>query len=95
MALTWRPLASRQAYLDRVYELLNAFEPPTKPLDPHLVGANITIGIGFDLKAGGTTVQNAVFRVLGLNVDNTIQDPTFRQKEDDYIRQLRDACNGQ
>ena len=108
MALNWRPLSTssdpnvlKQALRDRLRTLLDAFEPPPNPQDrlkPVLVGGNITIGIGFDLKAGGTNIQNAVFRALGLDVNGTIIPSTntaARQQEDMYIRNLRIACQGQ
>jgi len=107
MSLNWRPISDpsvpdaqkRSDLLDRVYFLLNVFEPPPSSEDrfvPKLVRGNITIGIGFDLKAGGRTIQDAVFRAIGLVVDPTTPlDPTARQIENDYIDQLRRASEGQ
>jgi hypothetical protein len=106
MALNWRPVSDPTVpdaqkltdFLDRVYFLLNVFEPPARPEDrfiPEVVRGNITIGIGFDLKAGGERVQDVVFRVLGLDVDRTITDATARAIEDGYIEALRTASRGQ
>jgi len=106
MALSWRsisdpsvPDAQKQTdFLDRVYFLLNLFEPPPRPEDrfvPEVVRGNITIGIGFDLKAGGQRVQDVVFRVLGLDFALAAQQTDAGLREKSYIDALRMACQGQ
>ena len=63
MALNWQILSTssdpnvrKQALRERLRLQLDAFEPPPNAQDrlrPVLVRGNITIGIGFDLQAGG------------------------------------------
>ena len=63
MALNWQPPAGGN-YDDIMYAYLKAMEGDT--MAPVLVNGNPTIGVGFDLVAGGATVQNEVLIGLGL-----------------------------
>lgn len=71
MALNWTAtsIPAGGSFEDVLYNFLVPLEAPTSTerLQPALVKGNVTIGIGFDLKAGGLAVQNAVFKQLGLN----------------------------
>lgn len=69
MTIAWTRLAlpSGKTYADELYNFLTTFEAqtPEERQKPQLVNGDITIGVGFDLKTGGTTVQNAVFEKMG------------------------------
>ena len=66
MALNWQA-PSGGNFDDTFYNYLIVMEGPVNGdlLDPIRVNGNPTIGVGFDLVAGGATVQNAVLEGFG------------------------------
>ncbi|WP_459203872.1 calcium-binding protein [Ralstonia pseudosolanacearum] len=63
-------------------------------LNPQLIGGNPTIGVGFDLAAGGRVVQNAVLKGIGFSpaiVELTVAPAagTWQRTEYNYIQDLR------
>lgn len=70
MALNWQA-PSGSNFADTFYAYLKVMEGPAPGtgdiFHSLLVNGNPTIGVGFDLVAGGTTVQNAVLEGLGLS----------------------------
>jgi len=78
MSLNWRPapsipcsLPTSDPFTNSPYEFLKYLEAnnPFTRLNLHVVGGHLTIGIGFDLFAGGPAVVRAVFSRLGLDYD--------------------------
>jgi hypothetical protein len=67
MSLNWQPVAGN--FDDFLYNFLKPLEAATatQRQQPTLVNGNVTIGIGFDLKAGGKPVQDAVLDELGFD----------------------------
>lgn len=100
MTIAWTRLAlpSGKTYADELYNFLTTFEAqtPEERQKPQLVNGDITIGVGFDLKAGGTTVQNAVFEKMGFSAKvvgaTNNSNLTAAEKEDyKYVQLLRQA----
>jgi hypothetical protein len=69
MSLNWRPAPSipcsvgtSDPFINSLYEFLKYLEAnnPITRRYLHVVGSNLTIGIGFDLAAGGPDVIKAV-----------------------------------
>lgn len=102
MSIQWKNIANDTDGLrDFAYTLLRAEEPPSDPakfLLPHLVGSNITIGIGLDLKAGKDSVRDGVMAEMGLRVDLRTQDISTMTATDKvergYIDKLLIAFKG-
>ncbi len=93
MALNWRTVPNYSAAL---YDFIQKLEAPQwdQRRQIHLVNGNPTIGIGFDLRAGGRTVQNQVLLGLGFTraavvmlLPPPVGDPNFA--EYNYVAQLR------
>jgi hypothetical protein len=97
MTITWTKivLPSGKAFAGELYDFLTIFESVS--LNPYPIGKhkNITIGVGFDLRARGDAVQNAVFEAMGFdkNVVAATSKPSniSEQKDYEYIQQLRGA----
>ena len=95
MALNWQaPLGTN--FDDTFYAYLKIMEGDT--LAPVPVNGNPTIGVGFDLVAGGPVVQNAVLTGLGLTPSIVALSPnqaaalvagTWQASEYAYVQQLR------
>jgi hypothetical protein len=108
MSLNWRPAPSipcsvgtSDPFINSLYEFLKYLEAnnPITRRYLHVVGSNLTIGIGFDLAAGGPDVIKAVFTQLGLDYDYPENHPNAQPGspeaiESDYIRRLRVAVQG-
>jgi Ca2+-binding RTX toxin-like protein len=100
MALIWTQptIPSGQSFDDVLYNFLVPLEAATatQRQTVTLVNGNPTIGIGFDLKAGGQRVQDEVFIQLGLDQTwvKSVGLPaagTPQAIEYGYIQQLRSA----
>ncbi len=94
MLITWKSVAGN--YNDVLYGYIRQLEASSLSdrLNPKLVSGNPTIGVGFDLVAGGKVVQNAVLKGIGFSsaiVELTEPPPagTWQRTEYDYIQQLR------
>ncbi len=102
MTIAWRAI-NGTSFLDALYNFLVPMEAPllNQRLYPTLVNGNVTIGVGFDLKAGGSDVQDAVFKAMGLDpsiVDLGSGDPlpvagTPQAVEYQYVQALRAAIS--
>ncbi|HMV59518.1 MAG TPA: hypothetical protein PKD38_20165, partial [Nitrospira sp.] len=92
MALNWKGVAGN--YDDTLYAFMKQLEAPlqSQRLNVLQVNGNPTIGIGFDLYAGGRPVQLGVLKGMGLKVDVLKVDADSRtpaqKKEFDYINDL-------
>ncbi len=103
MALNWRPapnipcsVPTSDPFTNSLFEFLKYLEAnnPITRHNLHLVGSNLTIGIGFDLATGGPAVIRAVFSQLGLDYDypeNHANAPPDSPEaiESEYIGSLR------
>lgn len=101
MTISWTKLVlpANKTFADELYSFLATFE--SVKLNPYPIGKNnnITIGVGFDLKAGGSVVQNAVFEAMGFadnvvnaNTSASVQKLTKAELTDyGYVQQLRSA----
>ncbi|HUX65824.1 MAG TPA: hypothetical protein VMV42_01630, partial [archaeon] len=96
MALNWQA-PSGSNFDDTFYAYLKAMESDT--LAPVPVNGNPTIGVGFDLVAGGKPVQDAVLIGLGLKPSIVALSPvqaaaypagSWQAIEYGYVKQLRD-----
>lgn len=101
MAITWQAVSGD--FNDKLWDLLKALEAPKSSdrLNLHFVGAtnNPTIGVGFDLWAGGLDVRVGVYKGMGLKGELLlIRDAvkiaaltTEAKKELSYLNQLEAA----
>lgn len=103
MTIKWTKLifssnlpSSKKTFAYQLYNFLTTFE--AQSLTPYPIGKqqDITIGVGFDLKAGGIVVQNAVFENMGFSANvvsaATKFNLTAAEKEDyTYVQELRKA----
>ena len=94
MATTWTAVTGN--FNDVLYAFIKQLEASqlSDRLNPKLVEGNPTIGVGFDLVAGGAKVQNEVLKRLGLDpgiVDMSVPPAvgTWQAIEYAYVQQLR------
>ncbi|MGB7816819.1 MAG: hypothetical protein WBL28_10765 [Methylotenera sp.] len=97
MTINWRNQAN---FDDTLYQSLEQLEAPlaNDRLNGLMVNGNFTIGIGFDLVAGGRPVQNAVLATLGfkssiVNLSSRPVSGVNDQAEYDFIQSIRTAVN--
>jgi hypothetical protein len=88
MALDWQTAGD---FSDRLWSFLRALE--VHPLEEaglkaRLVGQDLTVGVGFDLRTGSPGLINTVLDVMGFFRDSGIA------KEDHYVGLLRSAFKG-
>ncbi len=102
MTIQWQPAPTNYGtFNDTLFEFFKLLEANDlqKRLNLHNVLGNLTIGIGFDLRAGGLDVQIAVFDALELDYyypDNhqNAQSGTPEWIESAYITRLKAAVLG-
>jgi hypothetical protein len=67
MALTWQSAGN---FVDRLWDFLNALE--AAHVAAKVVGGNLTIGLGFDLKKGDPDLIENVLDAMGLDINTSV-----------------------
>ncbi|MFP5596812.1 calcium-binding protein [Kluyvera sp. 142486] len=99
MTLKWHSINN---FTDTLYTMLFALETTSeedrlKSLELSDVNGNPTIGVGFDLYAGGDTVRRTVLKEMGLvwtqQNQNSVPLTTSQNFENDYISRLSELMS--